>query len=236
MQFKAFSSRIESRAFIAIAIFSFVPISLLAYASYQYSLQLEQRKSEQQLERQITQFDTDLRQSLDQLLRVATNYPEPQALRELSLVSYHQYVKAPAWTERLPSNKAWLIERNDQLWLVPDPANSDLWLQINQAHIEQSLARIAPEVTFCLDYSNAAEGCNSSKAGADSETNSRELLTKSLSFRPDTAFATNFDLLLHASTTPTSSSKFRNHLLITLFLACLLGISAATLSLSLIHI
>lgn len=223
MQFKAFSSRIEYRAFLAIALFSFVPISLLGYAAYEHSHQQEHSQRELRLERELFQFETDLRHGLDEVLRLAATYPQPESLRKLSLVSYHQNVPAPAWTARLATNKPWLIERNAQLWLVPDPLHNDLWLQIDQIYLERSLSKLAPDVRFCLDYSNAENRC------ATPET-SKESLTLSRNFIPGTGFATNFDLMIHASTTHTGATNNVVTLLVTLFLACILGVSAATLS------
>jgi len=223
MQFKAFSSRIESRAFLAIALFSFVPISLLAYASYEHAQQQELTQRELRLEREIAQFSADLRGGLDQVLRLASTYPQPQSLRKLSLVGYHQYVTPPAWTEQLSKTKPWLIEQNKQLWLIADPANNDLWLEIDQNYLETSLSRLAPDVKFCLDFSNSEKSCNlpSEREG---------LLATSRSFNPGDNFETNFELKVHASTLLKGTSNYASTMLVTLLLACILGVSAATLS------
>ena len=227
MQFKAFSSRIESRAFLAIALFSFVPISLLAYASYEHAQHQELTQRELRLEREIAQFSADLRGGLDQVLRLASTYPQPESLRKLSLVDYHQYVSPPTWTTQLSKAKPWLIEQNKQLWLVADPANNDLWLQIDQTYLEKSLSTLAPDVAFCLDFSNSADSCSL----PSEQSNKQEArVAISRSFNPGNRFETNFELKIYASTSLMGTSNYARTLLVTLFLASILGVSAATLS------
>lgn len=223
MHFKAFSSRIEYRAFLAIALLSFVPISLLGYAAYEHAHQREHTEREFRLERELLQFETNFRNGLDQILRLAATDPSPESLRKLSLVSYHQHVALPSWTRQLDTKKPWLLERNEQLWLVPDPANSDLWLQIDQSYVEASLAKLAPDVRFCLSYSATRDPCSITQLQS-------EELALSRKFKPSARFNTNFKLSIHARTKHAGSVRSGMNLLTTLLLACILGVSAATLS------
>ena len=96
MQFKAFSSRIESRVLGIVALLSVLPIAVLTFGSWQQMQRLTINHFEDRLQSQLQTYTSDLSQRLDALSASIEHTDDPHAFQHLMLVKETSTIAPPA--------------------------------------------------------------------------------------------------------------------------------------------
>lgn len=235
MQFKAFSSRIESRALGAVAFLSLLPIAVLSFIVWQQTQRMSIEAFETELQKQLSHFSQSTSEALSTLATSARTTTDSTGLRQLRLVKHNPVASATdllASSIHLPANsKPHLTYADTRLWLATrrDSGEQEASiLEINQSALLTSIRRMYPNVHFCLSFSGAY--------GAICETpppvGETFLVKQALVFGSN--FAINFDAWVVATTpikvATANSSAFYKIALVTILLASLIGIIASTLT------
>ncbi len=231
MQFKAFSSRIESRALGTIALLSLLPIAVLCFGVWQQTERMAIRNFEDGLHYQISHFSLNTNHALSSLAARARTIQDPREIHRLRLVK-HDPEATPPSANRLPANsKPHLTYTDKRLWLATSPA-SDQYdpniFEINQSILMEPMRRLFPNVHFCLSFHGAYEAvCETPPP--DGET---FLAKRQLDFSKN--FSVNFDPWVIATipkqAATEGSAQFFKMFLATMFMASLIGIIASTLA------
>ncbi len=238
MQFKAFSSRIESRALRNIALVSLLPLAVLCFVVWQQSHRLAIGHFESTVQKQLTHYSRDIALRLTSFAETVKATPNPEALQKLRLLKNDPTASAPS-TDRLSNtSKPHLIYSDSRLWLATrvKPTLSDVGtnepraniLEINQAMLLASMRSLYPDVNFCLSF----RGAHGAECQTEQPDGRVSLVKHPLTL--GNGFATNFDAWIIASipeqVAAAGAPRLLNMQLATLFLASLIGIIASTLA------
>ena len=237
MQFRAFSSRIESRALGTVALLSLLPIAVLSYGAWQQMQRLSISHFENRLETQLRHYTTDLTQRLIGFANTLEGLDNVDALRRLKLIKHDPRAVPPSAERLTSSSKPHLIHTRSRLWLAapnssprldPTTQSSPHIVEINKAALLTSIQQMYPKVNFCISFNGAYAADCQNGSMLEQVVNVKQPLALG------NQFATNFDMWIIATATKTvateGSPEFMRSLFITLFLASLIGIAASTLA------
>ena len=226
MQFRAFSSRIEARAFFTIALLSLVPTAVLGYGAYRHLEAESARNVEIRLLADLAQFNQHLNARLSDLVELARNVDEPASLQKSPFVDRVQAVAPANLNSASTGSRARLLYDGNRLWLTPQPS---LWLRLTLGEFLRNVEQREPTMAFCVRFNASASstGCTAS-AGLD-PLNLRHPL------RLTAGLQSNFEADIRVNGDPAlavgGTSHFPRMMLWSLLLASILGVATATLSL-----
>ena len=228
MQFKAFSSRIESRVLGIVAVLSLLPIALLAYGSWQQMNRLTIDHFEDHLQAQLKNHSTELAQKFATTSASLRLTDDPESLRHLSLLKRASTAEPPSMDRLTSESKPHLIYSKSHLWIAVSSPTGTHIKEINQSALLAPLRKLYPTMGFCMTFnSNQSPACKLEHARSSAVTINFPLTL-------DTDFANNFDFGIVAQASKNiathGSPEFAKSMLITLFLAALIGIAASTLA------
>jgi len=231
MQFKAFSSRIESRALGTIALLSLLPIAALCFSVWQQTQRMAVQNFEDDLQQQLSHYSLSTSQALADIAISARTTTDIAGLRELQFVKSDTQSKAPSLTSLSTNGKPQLTYTNDRLWLS---AHSDFGsqksnvLEINQSALLAPMRRQFPDVHFCLSF-HGDSGSVCETPITDVET----LVVKRVLYL-ENDFAINFDAWVIATIPRQVAAngfvRLFETLVLTILLASLISIIASTLA------
>jgi len=228
MQFKAFSSRIESRVLTVIALLSLLPTALLAYGSWQQMQRLSTNHFEERLQAQLRSYATELSQKFNTVSESMRLADQSDALAHLNLLEKNSLAEPPSMDRLTGVSKPYLIYSNSHLWVVVPDEGQTLIREINQNNLLAPLRKLYPRVRFCISFN----GINSTSCSQNEITD--PTISISQAVQTGKRFATNFDASISASATNSvvtnGTPEFARSMLMTLFLAAMIGIAAATLA------
>ena len=228
MHFKAFSSRIESRVLGIIAVLSLLPIALLAYGSWQQMQRLSIDHFEDRLQAQLKSHSAALGQRFSTVSASMRQAEQADELNHLTLLKKNSLAEPPSMERLSLESKPHLIYYNSHLWIaVPDASNTRI-REINQEALLAPLKKLYPAVGFCMGFNGKqSANCQPDETKASAVSVKYPIILRK-------GFATNFDVWIVASTSNTVATQgtpqFATSMLLTLFLAALIGIAAATLA------
>ena len=150
MQFKAFSSRIESRVLGIVTLLSVLPIAVLTFGSWQQMQRLTINHFEDRLQSQLQTYTSDLAQRLNALSSSIEHTDDPHAVEHLMLIRETSTVAPPKVNRQARDSRPHLIHSAGTLWIsVEGDTKSDL-LEINQQELLSPLRKLFPSVGFCF--------------------------------------------------------------------------------------
>jgi len=233
MQFKAFSSRIESRALGTIAILTLLPIAVLCFGVWQQTQRTAVQNFEDGLQYQLSHYSQSTTQALADIATSARTTPDIDVLHQLRLVKFDPKAIPPPASSLPKRSKPHLsyTYTDKRLWLATltnfGTQNTNI-LEINQNTLLAPLRRMYPKVHFCLSFNGSYRAvCETPPPGGETYTVKRRL-----EFGSD--FAVNFDAWIIATipkeVATSGFASFFKTLVATILLASLIGIIASTLA------
>ena len=228
MQFKAFSSRIESRVLGIVTLLSVLPIAVLTFGSWQQMQRLTINHFEDRLQSQLQTYTSDLSQRLDALSASIEHTDDPHAFQHLMLVKETSTVAPPAVKRLADDNRPHLIYAKGTLWISVNGDTENSLLEINQQALLSPLRKLFPSVGFCFSLAETGGPVCGFDIAEDLAININSPI------RLGDDIVTNFDGWVVAQATASvaaaGSPEFAKAMLITLLLASLIGIGASTLA------
>jgi len=201
MQFKAFSSRIESRVLGMIAIFSLLPIALLAYGSWQQMQRLSVDHFEDRLHAQLKSHSAALGESLSTVSESMQQADPSDPLAHLTLLTKNSLAEPLPIGRLSAESKPHLIYSNSHLWMAVPDASTPRIREISQEALLSPLKKLYPAVGFCIGFNGRqSTKCQLAKTKASAVTVKYPIILGK-------GFATNVDIWIVASTSKTVATQ-----------------------------
>jgi len=228
MQFKTFSSRIESRVLGIVALLSLLPIAVLAFGSWTQMNRLAINHFEDRLQAQLRNYSAELSERIG-TVSASMQLAEPvDDLTHLPLLKKNSSATPPSMDRLTTDSKPHLIYSKSHLWVAVRKANDTHIREINQSVLLAPLRNLYPAVGFCMSFNG------SQSAACELEDPGMSNVSVKFPVQLGSRFATNFDVWIIArasnAVAAQGSPQFAKSMLITLFLAALIGLAASTLA------